>query len=186
MKEYSSSMKLFVTFCIVLIVSGCAGGSGSVVGVGYSDSQGTQYAPSPDFAKVFFYRDSAGGASLSTDYIIGERPVRVEEDGKSMAVRVNGELAGHTTIRTYFRFDLPAGHYVFNSQGRRTKLILDVENGGVYFIQQKDDVTRMGAGSRLTLVEPERGKKGVAIARYLPSSIETILRHKNANAESDS
>jgi hypothetical protein len=151
-----------------------------------NDPDANQYAPDPGFAKVFFYRHSAAGASLSTDYIIGERPVRVEEDGKSMEVRVNGELAGHTTVRTYFRFDLPAGHYVFTSQGRRTKLILDVENGQVYYIEQKDDVTRMGAGSRLTLVSADKGQKGVALARYLPSNIEAQLRAKYRDANSGS
>ena len=175
-----SGMQFVLILFTTLLISGCAASTGSVVGTG--DSEGTQYAPDPGFAKIFFYRHSAAGASLSTEYIIGERPVRVEEDGKSMEVRVNSELAGYTTIKTYFRFDLPGGHYVFNSQGRRTKLILDIENGQVYFIRQKDDVTRMGAGSRLTLVKPETGKKGVALARYLPSDIEAILRTKNARA----
>ncbi len=184
MNDFSSGMKFVMILFTMMLISGCAGSTGSVVGTG--DSAGTQFAPSPEFAKIFFYRHSAGGASLSTNYIIGERPVRIEEDGKAMRVTVNGELAGYTTVKTYFRFDLPAGHYVFNSQGRRTKLILDVENGQVYFIEQKDDVSKIGAGSRLTLVSTDRGKKGVVLARYLPSSIESQLRAKTARAKSKS
>ena len=42
------------------------------------------------------------------------------------------------------------------------------------------------AGSRLTLVEPEKGKTGVALARYVPSNMELQLRQKDsAKAESE-
>ena len=124
----------------LLVLGGCAG---IVKAPAHLDNQAKEFKSNPDYSQVFLYRNEILGAAIS------------------MAVTVDGQLAGTTGPNSYFKFDLPAGNHTFTSQGGKSVLTVETEVGELYFIWQEVKMGMFAAGSQLHLVSASQGKSGV-------------------------
>lgn len=109
-----------------------------------ADAAAKAFQPKADVSQVYVYRNETLGAALS------------------MPVAVNGKLMGSTGPNSYFKFDLPPGKHRITSQGDGSVLDIDTEAGKLYFVWQEVKMGMMSGGSKLQLVDADKGRKGVA------------------------
>jgi len=109
-----------------------------------ADTAAKTFQPKAGVAQVYVYRNETLGAALS------------------MPVTVDGKLAGNTGPNSYFKFDLQPGKHRVTSQGDGSVLDLDTEAGKLYFVWQEVKMGMMSGGSKLQLVDAEKGRKGVS------------------------
>ena len=99
------------------------------------------------------------------------RPARAMGAAMQMQVTVNGDFAGGTGPGTYFRFDLPPGLYTFMSSSPESSATkqLQVEDGQIYFIEQRTQIGLQSARVTMRQVDTATGMAGVRAARLLVS-----------------
>ncbi len=147
MKHY---LKLTLALIGFAIVSGCASIKQAPLS---ADTEAKEFAPKPDVAQVYVYRNETLGAALS------------------MPVTVDGKLAGNTGPNSFFKFDLSPGKHVITSQGDESEITLETKAGELYFVWQEVKMGVFSGGSKLQLVEPEVGMEGVRECRMIESSL---------------
>lgn len=108
-----------------------------------ADTAAKQFTPNSSASQVYLYRNEMFGGALS------------------MPVTVDGKLAGKTGPKSFFKFDLPAGKHTFTSQGDKSSLDVDTQNGEIYYIWQEVKMGAFSGGSKLQLVDEAKGQKGV-------------------------
>jgi hypothetical protein len=117
-----------------------------------ADTAAKTFQPKAGVAQVYVYRNETMGAALS------------------MPVTIDGKLAGSTGPNSYFKFDLAPGKHRITSQGDGSVLDLDTEGGKLYFVWQEVKMGMMSGGSKLQLVDAEKGKKGVSECSLIQTS----------------
>lgn len=148
--------KKFLAILIVLstlIFTGCA----SVpMASNERDSEAKKFsAPSEGNAGVYIYRNSFVGQALKKDIFI---------DGKKI---------GESANKVYFFKELPAGEHTFSTESEFSPndLVLTLESGLNYFIEQYIKMGVFVGGANLKQVSEEEGKKQVLktnLAQQLP------------------
>lgn len=117
------------------------------------DQQAKEFKSDPETAQVYVYRDETFGAAVS------------------MPVSVNGELAGNTGPKSFFKFDLLDGTHKITSQGDESILELEVEKGNMYYVWQEVKMGAFSAGSELQLVDEKTGQSGVNQCTMIKSKL---------------
>ncbi len=107
------------------------------------DNAAKAFKSNPEYSQVYVYRNETLGAALS------------------MPVTVDGKTAGNTGPKSYFKFNLPAGKHTLTSQGDKSVLDINTENGKIYYVWQEVKMGVMSGGSKLQLVDTDKGQKGV-------------------------
>lgn len=144
-------IKRLFAVSIVMIASGCASINKAPVAL---DTEAKQFKTKPDIAQVYVYRNETLGAAIS------------------MPVTVDNQLAGNTGPNSFFKFDLKPGSHTFTSQGDGSELTVDTEVGKLYFIWQEVKVGMFSGGSKLQLVDPAKGMKGVSECTLIQSKLK--------------
>ncbi|WP_374406914.1 DUF2846 domain-containing protein [Hydrogenophaga sp.] len=98
-----------------------------------------------DKAGIYVYRNETFGAAIK------------------MPVAVDGQLIGQTAANTYLYKEVVPGKHKIESltEGADNKLEVDVKPGTLTYIWQEVKMGMWAAASKLHLVSPEQGKKGV-------------------------
>ena len=117
------------------------------------DTAAKKFTQNPETSQVYVYRNETLGAALS------------------MPVTVDGKLAGTTGPKSFFKFDLPAGNHTLTSQGSKSILDIETQNGELYFIWQEVKMGAFSGGSELQVVDETKGKKGVSACKLIQSNI---------------
>tara|TARA_B100000768_G_C11023656_1_gene267142 strand:+ start:69 stop:518 length:450 start_codon:yes stop_codon:yes gene_type:complete len=117
------------------------------------DIAAKKFTKNPETSQVYVYRNETLGAALS------------------MPVTVDGKLAGTTGPKSFFKFDLPAGNHTLTSQGSKSILDIETQNGELYFIWQEVKMGAFSGGSELQVVDEAKGKKGVSACKLIQSNI---------------
>lgn len=148
-------MKIVATFgklaaiSAFAILSGCASVNKAPAA---ADAAAKTFQAKANVAQVYVYRNETMGAALS------------------MPVTVDGKLAGSTGPNSYFKFDLAPGKHRITSQGDGSVLDIDTEAGKLYFVWQEVKMGLMSGGSKLQIVDGEKGRKGVAECSLIQSN----------------
>lgn len=135
---------------VVLLSTGCASIQKASPA---EDLDAKTFKANPNSSQVYVYRNETLGAALS------------------MPVTVDGKLAGTTGPKSFFKFDLPAGKHTLTSQGDKSSLELTTKNGEIYYVWQEVKMGVMSGGSKLQLVEKEKGQKGVKECKLIKSAL---------------
>ena len=114
------------------------------------DRQAKKFTPIPGKAIVYIYRD---------EFLAVEERMDIIVDGKSIA---NAVLYSYVKIEL-----LPGIHEVVSRTERDAKLVIDVNDGQVYFIQLKCAPGLLKTRSKLILVSEQIGKGEVEKCRLL-------------------
>jgi hypothetical protein len=139
--KYATSLAKIAVIGSFAFLYGCASVNKAPAA---DDAAAKAFQPKPGVAQVYVYRNETLGAAVS------------------MPVTVDGKLAGSTGANTYFKFDLAPGKHRITSQGDGSVLDLDAEAGKLYFVWQEVKMGLMSGGSKLQVVDSEKGRKGVA------------------------
>lgn len=127
---------------MVLGMSACAGRVH--VAAPELDAQAKAISAPGDKALVYLYRNEAFGG------------------GVSMKVMIDGRDMGVTGPKSFMLFQLTPGKHVFTSQAENTaNLDLDAKAGETYFIWQEVKMGIFFARTKLQVMEPVEGRKGV-------------------------
>jgi hypothetical protein len=119
------------------------------------DSEAKKFVSKPGISHVYVYRNEILGAALS------------------MPVTVNGFLAGMSGPKSFFKFDLAPGQYIFTSQGDISKLTIITEPSKNYFVWQEVKMGFWSGNSKLQLVTEDVGRKGVLESVRLDSALRS-------------
>ncbi|NRB42997.1 MAG: DUF2846 domain-containing protein [Pseudomonadales bacterium] len=149
-------MRLFKTIITTAALSGLilSTGCASINKASIEDDKAAkEFSTDANTSQVYIYRNESFGGAIS------------------MPVTVDGKTAGDTGPKSFFKFNLPAGNHVFTSQGEKSTLALDTENGEQYFIWQEVKMGAFSGGSLLQVVDQGKGKKGVSECRMIQSEL---------------
>jgi hypothetical protein len=103
-----------------------------------------------DKALVYLYRNESMGAAIK------------------MTVNLDGRYQGQTASKTYFMWLLPPGRHEFASVTENTATLpLDAKAGETYYIWQEVKMGAWSARSKLQLVDPATGRKGVEESKLI-------------------
>lgn len=149
MKTIINTSKLGFILSIILMY-GCASINSAPPEL---DASAKKFEKNESISQVYIYRNETLGAALS------------------MPVTVDGKLAGTTGPKSFFKFDLPAGKHTFTSQGDKSSIDIVTKNGELYYIWQEVKMGAFSGGSKLQLVDQDKGQKGVSECRLIQSSI---------------
>jgi hypothetical protein len=134
----------------ISFMSGCASVNKAPAGL---DAEAKKFQPNPSTSQVYVYRHEVLGAALS------------------MPVTVDGKLAGKTGSKSYFKFDLPAGKHTITSQGDKSSIDVETKLGEIYFIWQEVKMGALSGGSKLQVVNADKGKKDVSECKLITSEL---------------
>lgn len=109
------------------------------------DAQHKTFTAPADKAGIYVYRNETFGAAIK------------------MPVAVDGQVIGQTAANTYLYKEVAPGKHKVESltEGSDNKVEVDVKAGTLTYIWQEVKMGMWAAASRLHLVDPEQGKKGV-------------------------
>ncbi|WP_068173897.1 DUF2846 domain-containing protein [Hydrogenophaga taeniospiralis] len=98
-----------------------------------------------DKAGIYIYRNETMGAAVK------------------MPVTVDGQMIGQTAANTYLYKEVAPGKHKVESltEGSENKMEVDVKAGTLTYIWQEVKMGMWAAASKLHLVSPEQGQKGV-------------------------
>ena len=137
--------KFALTACIALALVGCASVPMEDAG---KDAQLKTFAPKPEVAGLYIFRNESLGAAIRMD---------VEIDGKPI---------GQSAAKTYFYKEVAPGKHTITSKSENTDTIeVDTVAGKLYYIWQEVKMGLLYARTKLTLVGEEEGRKGVLESR---------------------
>lgn len=128
-------------------VSGCA----SVHKAGQdADSRAKRFAPVPDKAVVYIYRNEILGAAIK------------------LPVTIDGVTVGATGPKSFLEVAVPAGDHIITSKGEtESTLPLSTSAGQVYYIWQEVKMGLLIARSKLQRVDEAKGQQGVRESKLL-------------------
>lgn len=131
----------FGVMSMALMMGGCA----SVPMASTSaDAQAKTFAPSPDNAVLYIYRNETMGAAIK------------------MPLLVDGVSVGDTAAHTYVRKELPPGQHTITSKTEKdATLTIDMLAGKIYYVWQEVKMGMFSARSALHQVDAQQGQKGV-------------------------
>ena len=112
--------------------------------------------PAPGKALIYVYRNEFFGAAMK------------------MAVKLDGKIAGQTAKETYFMWQVSPGRHVISSEmegDEDYKLALNCKAGKSYYVWQEIKMGMFSANSKLHLVSPKQGRKGVQECKLIKSQI---------------
>lgn len=132
---------------MALLMSGCA----SVPMASTSaDAQAKTFAPVPDKAVLYIYRNETMGAAIK------------------MPLLVDGMSVGDTAAHTYVRKELPPGEHTITSKTEKdATLTIDMLAGKIYYVWQEVKMGMFAARSALHQVDAEKGQKGVEESKLI-------------------
>jgi hypothetical protein len=131
---------LSMLFSIVLIalLTGCASVPMAPL---EQDAKAKDFAPAPDKASIFIYRNEVFGAAI---------PVTVS---------VNDITIGQTASKTYFKYDVAPGKYVIKAHAENmAEISINANAGNNYFIWQEMKMGMWMARANLTQVDESTGR----------------------------
>lgn len=146
------SVKFLLATLCAFVLAGCA----AVVPMGSAenDSRAKTFAPVPDRASLYIYRNETFGFAVP------------------MTVTVNDRHVGQTGAQTFFLFTLQPGSYSVASIAENTSAVnLQVERGKNYFVWQEVKMGLMMARTNLQIVSDEQGRKGVLESKLLAPNV---------------
>jgi hypothetical protein len=128
-------------------VSGCA----SVHKAGQdADARAKRFAPVPDKALVYIYRNEILGAAIK------------------LPVAIDGVAVGATGPKSFLEVAVPAGDHVITSKGEtESTLSLATTPGQVYYVWQEVKMGLLIARSKLQRVDEAKGQQGVRESKLL-------------------
>lgn len=121
-------------------------------------AMGTNQAPSKGTVYVYRYKLVQGSFLSPSVYC----------DDKQLARMDNGK---------YFAVALNPGAHVFNSNDKQSRIALDVQPGGVYFIRLEISQGLWKGHGQLTLVMPEQGRAELSSGKIKPLEQDRIFDH---------
>ncbi len=147
----NKNLTYFLPLGILLLLTGCA----SAPMVTDADVAMTKEVPAGSGkAKIYVYRNEMMGAAIS------------------MAVALDGKVAGKSASKTYFVWKVAPGAHEIMSQGKKDEAItVNAEAGKSYFVWQEVKMSAFVAGSKLQLVDDATGKAGVKECVLTTSSL---------------
>ncbi len=109
------------------------------------DAQRKAFTAPADKAGLYIYRNETLGAAIK------------------MPVTVNGQLIGQTGSKTYLYKELSPGKHQIESltEGSENKIDVELKAGTLTYIWQEVKMGLWSAASKLQIVSPEQGQKGV-------------------------
>ena len=114
------------------------------------DRQAKKFTPIPGKATIYIYRD---------EFLAVEERMEIIVDSKSIA---------NAVLYSYVKLELSPGiHEVVSRTEKDAKLVIDIRDGQVYFIQLKCAPGLVKTRSRLNLVSEQIGKGEVEKCRLL-------------------
>ncbi|HXP02220.1 MAG TPA: DUF2846 domain-containing protein [Luteibacter sp.] len=145
----------------VSLLSGCA----SVQKADRNASiQAKTFAPLPDKAVVYVYRDELLGGAIK------------------MPVKVDDLVAGQTGPKSFLQLALSPGHHTIASLSEKdVALPIDVEAGKSYYVWQEVKMGVMVARSALHLVSADVGQSGIRKCDLLQTEAPSLRMPPAAN-----
>lgn len=144
----TSTRRAMILILPLFFMAGCASVNKAPA---EQDLAAKKFAVNPSTAQLYIYRDQTFGAAIS------------------MPVTVNGKLLGTTGPKSFFKLDLEAGTHTITSQGGKSSLDVQTRSGDIYYVWQQVKMGLVAAGSKLQLVDAEKGQKGVAKSTLIKS-----------------
>ena len=135
-------MKIFITaFALVLSLAGCASVN---MGDAKQDAALKTFAVKNDKAGIYIFRNESMGAAIK------------------MNVELDGQVIGQTAANTYLYKEIaPGKHTVISRAENDSSIEVDAKPGTLLYVWQEVKTGLMGARSKLQLVDPAQGQKGV-------------------------
>lgn len=101
--------------------------------------------PGPNESLIYVYRNEVFGAALK------------------LALTLDGKMIGETASETYFLLRVSPGKHTLSSQaeGDWDNLTINCEGGKTYYVWQEVKMGMFAANSKLHLMQPAEGRKGV-------------------------
>lgn len=131
----------FVGMALVLSLVGCATVN---MGDAKQDAALKNFKIAPDKSGVYIYRNETMGAAIK------------------MTVELDGKPIGQTAANTYLYTEVTPGKHTFTSKAETDSTIeVDAAPGTLQYIWQEVKMGILGARSKLQLVDPAQGQKGV-------------------------
>ena len=132
---------MFLGLLSLLTLGGCASVPMASV---EDDSQAKSFVPVENMSTIYVYRNENFGAAIK------------------MPVLLNDKIIGDTAAKTYIREVVEPGTQVLVSKTENDAVLqIDAEPGKIYYVWQEVKMGAFAAGSKLHLVDEEKGKKGV-------------------------
>jgi len=145
--------RLFIAVLLLVtsLVTGCA--SVPLTSMEEDTKAKSFAAPATGKANIYVYRnESYGGAIMLT-------------------IALDGKLAGQTSMRTYFLWEVDPGSHEISSLSENTSTLkLNTEAGKTYFIWQEVKMGMWSARSQLQQVDEAAGRKGVSECKRAQSN----------------
>lgn len=133
--------KFFAGIALVLSLVGCATVN---MGDAKQDAALKTFKIAPDKSGVYIYRNESMGAAIK------------------MTVELDGKPIGQTAANTYLYTEVAPGKHTFISKAENDSAIeVDATPGTLLYIWQEVKMGILGARSKLQLVDPAQGQKGV-------------------------
>lgn len=141
----SASVRLSFLTAAVLAASLATGCASVNMADTTQDAQRKTFSAPADKAGIYIYRNETMGAAIK------------------MPVAINGQVIGETAANTYLYKEVAPGKHEVHSMtgGSENKVEVDAKPGTLTYIWQEVKMGLIVAGSKLHLVSPEQGQKGV-------------------------
>ena len=138
-------MKNIIFLCSFLLLSSCAGIKPA------SEAQNSEAKLFKAVAKkgvLYIFRDEGLGGALHK------------------SIRVNGTMLGETGPDSFFRYVVEPGTCKIDSNGESV-LEVSVKAGQIYYVWQEMKMGVFSGSTKLSLVDANRGRKGVLDSRLI-------------------
>ncbi len=136
---------------LAFIANGLLAGCASVpLAPEAQDKAAKEFIAPTDKAALYIYRDESFGAAIK------------------MAISVDDKLIGQTASKTYFYKQVTPGVHKIQSVTENTSSVdVNTEAGKIYYVWQEVKMGFASAGSKLHIVDKEKGQKGVQKSKLI-------------------
>ncbi|WP_020648085.1 DUF2846 domain-containing protein [Solimonas variicoloris] len=110
-----------------------------------ADQTAKQFAPVADQASVYIYRNENMGAAIKMGIYVDDAPL--------------AQTAANTYVYTLLA---PGPHTIRSHAENNSEVQIDAKAGEVYYVWQEVKMGVMSARSKLQIVDPATGQKGVS------------------------
>ncbi len=133
--------KLLVIVALSFTMVGCASVKMADTA---QDTQAKKFAPKPNVAGIYIYRNESMGGAVKMD------------------VALDGKPRGQTAKKTYIYTEVKPGTHTISSKAENTSEVsIDAVAGKLYYVWQEVKMGVMYARNKLSLVDEATGKNGV-------------------------
>ena len=145
-----------------LLLQGCASVQ---MASNEADSAAKAFNVTPEKSTIYLFRDEFMGAAVTMD------------------VYLDGKFQGFTGANTYFVWVVDPGEHEIKSVAENDEVVkITTEPGKIYYIWQEVKMGIMSGRNKLSVVDEERGKKGVNASKLIDvSQAEKILAARKKN-----